>query len=119
MRSSGTFVEVIHHLKIAKEFMESFIRERPGTVGERMAKQYINRIDWIYRDLISYPTFPEIVRQGIREEWNSDPFISLAIMEKLAKFSPTQRKAIEDIVDEVLAGNDIIVEAKKSEYAKE
>ena len=74
MRSSGTFVEVIHHLKIAKEFLESFIREKPGTVGERMARQYVAKINWMYNDLITFPNFPDIVRQGIREEWESDPF---------------------------------------------
>jgi len=112
MRSSGTFVEVIHHLKIAKEFLESFIREKPGTVGERMARQYVAKINWIYNDLITFPNFPDIVRQGIREEWESDPFLSMAITEKLAILNPAQRTAIENIIDEVLKGQEIIVESK-------
>lgn len=112
MRSSGTFVEVIHHLKIAKEFLESFIREKPGTVGERMARQYVAKINWMYNDLITFPNFPDIVRQGIREEWESDPFLSMAITEKLAILNPAQRTAIENIIDEVLKGQEIIVESK-------
>ena len=112
MRSSGTFVEVIHHLKIAKEFLESFIREKPGTVGERMAWQYVAKINWMYNDLITFPNFPDIVRQGIREEWESDPFLSMAITEKLAILNPAQRTAIENIIDEVLKGQEIIVESK-------
>ena len=112
MRSSGTFVEVIHHLKIAKEFLESFIREKPGTVGERMARQYVAKINWMYNDLITFPNFPDIVRQGIREEWESDPFLSMAINEKLAILNPAQRTAIENIIDEVLKGQEIIVESK-------
>lgn len=112
MRSSGTFVEVIHHLKIAKEFLESFIREKPGTVGERMARQYVAKINWMYNDLITFPNFPDIVRQGIREEWESDPFLSMAISEKLAILNPAQRTAIENIIDEVLKGQEIIVESK-------
>lgn len=115
MRSSGTFVEVIHHLRIAKEFLESFIREKPGTVGERMARQYVAKINWIYNDLITFPNFPDIVRQGIREEWESDPFLSMAINEKLAILNPAQRTAIENIIDEVLKGQEIIVESKKPE----
>ena len=112
MRSSGTFVEVIHHLKIAKEFLESFIRDKPGTVGERMARQYVAKINWMYNDLITFPNFPDIVRQGIREEWESDPFLSMAITEKLAILNPAQRTAIENIIDEVLKGQEIIVESK-------
>lgn len=112
MRSSGTFVEVIHHLKIAKEFLESFIREKPGTVGERMARNYVAKINWMYNDLITFPNFPDIVRQGIREEWESDPFLSMAISEKLAILNPAQRTAIENIIDEVLKGQEIIVESK-------
>lgn len=112
MRSSGTFVEVIHHLKIAKEFLESFIREKPGTVGERMARQYVAKINWMYNDLITFPNFPDIVRQGIREEWEADPFLSTAINEKLAILNPAQRTAIENIIDEVLKGQEIIVESK-------
>lgn len=112
MRSSGTFVEVIHHLKIAKEFLESFMREKPGTVGERMARQYVAKINWMYNDLITFPNFPDIVRQGIREEWESDPFLSMAITEKLAILNPAQRTAIENIIDEVLKGQEIIVESK-------
>ena len=119
MRSSGTFVEVIHHLKIAKEFLESFIREKPGSVGERMGRQYVAKINWIYTDLITFPNFPEAVRQGIREEWESDPFLSLAINEKLAILNPAQRTAIENIIDEVLKGQEIIVESKKPENGKE
>lgn len=115
MRSSGTFVEVIHHLKIAKEFLESFIREKPGTVGERMARQYVAKINWMYNDLITFPNFPDIVRQGIREEWESDPFLSMAITEKLAILNPAQRTAIENIIDEVLKGQEIIVESKTPE----
>ena len=112
MRSSGTFVEVIHHLKIAKEFLESFIREKPGTVGERMARNYVAKINWMYNDLITFPNFPDIVRQGIREEWESDPFLSMAITEKLAILNPAQRTAIENIIDEVIKGQEIIVESK-------
>ena len=115
MRNSGTFVEVIHHLKIAKEFLESFIREKPGTVGERMARQYVAKINWMYNDLITFPNFPDIVRQGIREEWESDPFLSMAITEKLAILNPAQRTAIENIIDEVLKGQEIIVESKTPE----
>lgn len=118
MRSSGTFVEIIHHLKIAKEFLESFIREKPGTVGERMAKQYVAKINWMYNDLITFPNFPDIVRQGIRDEWESDPFLSMAINEKLAILNPAQRTAIENIIDEVLKGQEIIVESKKPEDVK-
>ena len=112
MRSSGTFVEVIHHLKIAKEFLESFIRDKPGTVGERMARRYVAKINWMYNDLITFPNFPDIVRQGIREEWEADPFLSMAITEKLAILNPAQRTAIENIIDEVLKGQEIIVESK-------
>lgn len=118
MRSSGTFVEIIHHLKIAKEFLESFIREKPGTVGERMARQYVAKINWMYNDLITFPNFPDIVRQGIRDEWESDPFLSMAINEKLAILNPAQRTAIENIIDEVLKGQEIIVESKKPEDVK-
>lgn len=107
MKGTSQLVDAIHHLKCAYEYMTGFIRDRPGTNAERIGKNYSSRIEWIFKDLVSNPNFPEPVRYGIRKEWESDSFAIQAITEKISLLLPEQRESIENIVDEILAGRTI------------
>jgi hypothetical protein len=56
-----------------------------------------------------------VIRDGIRAEWESDVFTTLAIQEKIAKLSPKEREVVETIIDCIIAGDDITVEKSKED----
>ena len=108
------FIQAIHHLKIAKEFFQDIQREcGEGAKGTRVAKGYENKIEWIYRDLLSNHNFDESFREGLKEEWSSDAFLSLAIMEKVAQLTPENRSKIEILCDSILSGEPIEISFKE------
>lgn len=108
----SSIISAIHHLKIAQEFMDDFIRERPTTVIARLFKDYRSKISWMFRDIKSNQHLPEIVRAGINQELNSDVLALPAINEKIALLTPQKREALELIIDELLKGEEIEVEIK-------
>lgn len=105
---AGTnFIQSLHHLKIAKEFFQDLQRQNPGTKGSALAKLYENKIEWIYKDLITNPNFDATVVDGIKAEWASDAFIVPALHEKIATLRPDQRENLEMVVDLILKGETI------------
>ncbi len=116
MKSGASdLVNAIHSVRQAYEHFGSFQRENPGTIGARLMKQYCAKLEWIYGDIITYPLFPQVIRDGIRAEWESDVFTTLAIQEKIAKLSPKEREVVETIIDCIIAGDDITVEKSKED----
>lgn len=110
MKSAGQFIDMIHNVKCAWEHLHSFMRDAPGTNGEKLAKVYIKKLEWIYNDMVTYPHFPRVVIDGIKKEWESDTFANSAIVEKVAMLTPAQKEAIENIIDKVLKGETIITQ---------
>lgn len=116
--TGSSIMSAIHHLKIAQEFMDDFVRGHEfyqrGTVkfGE-----YSRKIAWILNDMATYPHFRQEVRDAIKMELKSDPFTFMSIMEKVALLNPDQRQMLEDIADQVLAGDTIHVTNKTHEEA--
>jgi hypothetical protein len=110
MRSS--IVQSIQHIKISEEFMQDFIRSAPNTRGAVIFKDYSRRLQWILRDIITYPYFDDDVRQGIKVEIQSDAFAVPAIVGKIALLNPEQREMMEDLVDDILKGKTIHVDIK-------
>lgn len=100
-------VSSVHHLKMAKEHFEDFRREFPEAMGSRLFKTYIDRIDWIFRDLLAYPHLNDKVREGFKAEIESDVFAVPAISEKVALLNPAQREMIEVTIDAMLSGVEI------------
>lgn len=110
LKGASQLVDFIHHLKCAHEYMQSFKRDRPGTRAEKLAHNYGWRIEWIYNDMMTNPTFPPEVREGIRKEWNSDTFTMPAIMQKVAILNPQQRDAIENVLDTIIRGESLQID---------
>jgi hypothetical protein len=110
MRSS--IVQSIQHLKISEEFMQDFIRSAPNTRGAVIFKDYSRRLQWILRDIITYPYFDDAVRQGIKVEIQSDAFAAPAIVGKIALLNPEQREMMEDLVNDILKGKTIHIDIK-------
>ena len=100
-------IQAINHLKLAKEYFLDVIRQHPGTKGSRLCKVYSDKIDWIFRDLVTMPGFDKSSVEGIKEELKTDAFVMPALMEKIATLRPDQRSILEDVVDLILKGESI------------
>lgn len=98
----SNIVSSIQHLKLAQEHFDDFCREHRGSKGEILFKNYSRKIEWILKDMLAHPAFPEQVREGIRREINSDLLAIPSINEKVALLSPAQREIIEDTIDKIL-----------------
>lgn len=98
----SNIVSSIQHLKLAQEHFDDFCREHRGSKGEKYFLNYSKKVDWILKDILTIPAFPEDVREGIRREINSDLMAIPSINEKVALLSPAQREIIEDTIDKIL-----------------
>jgi hypothetical protein len=111
MRSS--VIQAIQHVKIADEFMNDFIRAAPQTRGAYVFKEYSRRLRWILTDILTYPHFDPLVRQGIKVEIESDAFSVGAINDLIPLLNPEQREMIESLIEDVLKGKTIEVNIKE------
>jgi len=100
----SNIVSAIHHLKMAQEYFEDFIREFPTSHGSRLFHIYVKKINWIYLDFISHPQITDSIRDGVKKEIESDVFAVPAITEKVALLNPEQREMIELIIDGMING---------------
>jgi hypothetical protein len=107
MKGASDLVNGILHIRIAHHFWDSFSRELAGTKGANLMKNYSGRLEWIYNDLMTNPAFPSEVREGFRSEWKSDTFVLTAMADKLPLLTPEQRLIIEQLVDAIIAGEEI------------
>jgi len=114
----SNIISAIHHLRMAKEHFQDLQREMPDSLGEKMGKKYESKVDWIYTDFITNHLFPKEVREGCRNEWESDVFAVPAITDKIALLDPNFRDLLESVIDAKLAGEEISIIDKplKKEY---
>ena len=105
----SSVVSCIHHLKLADEYAKDFVRSAPGTRGSVIFADYSKRINWIFRDVITFPHFGDDVREGMRKEIASDAFSYDSLTEKLALLNPEQREVMDGLLDDILRGNTIEV----------
>jgi hypothetical protein len=111
---SSNAVSAIHHLRMAEEHYQDFIREMPKSRGAILFQSYIKKIRWIYSDIISYPYLNDEARDGIKKEIESDVFAVPAINDKISLLNPEQRELIENTIDALLAGEEVkIVDIKE------
>ena len=115
MRGSSNIVSAIHSLKMADDHFNSFQLEHKGSAGDRLFKTYREKINFIFWDLVCHPFLPESVRQGIKNEINSDVFAVPALQEKIPLLPPEQREMVELIIDRLLAGEELSF-AKEENY---
>lgn len=110
MKGGSNIIGSVHALKQAHDHLTSFRLEHPGTKGAALATGYCTRIQFIVTDLLTHPFLPQVVRDGIRAEWESDAWAVPAIAEKVALLSPDQRESLERLVEALLSGEKIKVE---------
>ena len=104
---SANIISAIQNLKMAQEQLEDFCRQYPETKGEKLFKVYVNKIGWMFKDIVTHPFLNEEVRTGIRKEIESDVFAVPAILEKVALLTPEQREIIEATLDAMINGEEV------------
>lgn len=116
MKGVSQLIDYVHHLRCAYEYMQGFRRDKPGTNAERIGTKYAEKVEWLYKDLVTNPIFPEQIRDGLRKEWNSDTFAIDAIRERIALLLPDQRAAIETVIETIIKGEklEIVINEKNS-----
>lgn len=110
MKGSSNIVSGFHCIKQANDHWQSFEFDHKGSKGAKVFEGYRKRLEWIVRDIATHPFLPESVREGIKAEWNSDAFAPNAIAEKAALLNEEQRLLVEDLIDSMLAGEEIRIE---------
>jgi hypothetical protein len=100
-------ITAVHHLRIATEYMDDFVRSSPGSRGGALFKVYSKKVKWILNDILTFPFFSDPVREGIRREMNSDPLAYAAIMERVSLLNPTQREQLESVIEDLIAGKKV------------
>ena len=115
MKSTSNITSSVHCIKQAYEHFQSFALDNPESKGAFLFRGYMKKLEWVVKDLISQPAFPNEVSIGIRKEWESDTWAVPAIAEKVVLLNPQQREMIESIVDAMLSGEpiEIIENCKK------
>ena len=104
---SANIISAIQNLKMAQEQLEDFCRQYPETKGEKLFKNYVGKISWMFKDIVTHPFLTEEVRAGIRKEVESDVFAVPAILEKVALLTPEQRDIIEATLDAMIDGEEV------------
>lgn len=112
MKGRSDIVSALQHMVMARDHMESFTREHPGTKGANLFTAYMKRINWIFNDLYTHPFLDAKVREGIKREVESDVFAVPEIAGRIALLSPVQREALEEVINRVIAGEDLIIDEK-------
>lgn len=112
---TSNIVSAIQHLKLSYEYMADFERQHPHTIGQRLFKRYRTTIERMVVDFYTNPSFDNTIREGVKAEWNSDVFALPAIMDKVSLLSPEKREALEFVIDQLLKGEDLIVEHIKGD----
>lgn len=107
MKAAADLVQAIHHIKFAYEFLDSFRRDNKGSRADFLFKTYQNKLEWIVKDFITIPYLPQVVRDGLRKEWESDIFTIDAIMTNISLLTPEQRTIVENIIESILKGEEI------------
>jgi hypothetical protein len=113
MRSS--LVQSIQHLKLADEFMKDFMRQAPNSRGAFIFSGYSQKVNWILKDILTYPHFGDDVRNGIKAELKSDAFGVHAIFEKVPLLTPEQRDVVESLIEDMLSGKTLKIIIKQND----
>lgn len=107
MKGADNIIGAVHALKMALDNFQVYGLEHPESRGDKLFKGYNQKIEWIYKDIITNPVLPQKVRDGIKKEWESDVFIVDAIREKITLLNPDQRELVETLIDGMLKGESV------------
>lgn len=101
---------LLSHLKISLYYAESFRNEcKPEAQGRRLMADYIRKIDWILKDVITNPHFPPDAIEEIKKEIESDVLSIPAINDKLNMMDDERRAHAEKVLNIISGGGKILI----------
>lgn len=113
MKAASNVLKFYYHLKLAIFYAKDFLLEHPTTVFAKLFKNYIDKINWIHTNTITSielnKNVPDIINV-LKEKWNSEVFSEMAVIDKITLLNDDQMNQLEVVVDEILKGENIIVE---------
>lgn len=107
MAETSFIVQGFHYLKKAKLCFEAVRNDSHFSMKNKVDKLCVKRIDLIKFDFVTSFDFPQIVRDGIRKEWESDVLTNDNIYHQLHLLTPEKRELVETIVIALINGENI------------
>jgi len=96
------------HMKKSIEFLMTLSASyEKSSRGRALIETYIAKLKWCMRDFLSTPQFSQEIRDALRNELNSDPFVVDDLMTKMALIPANQKEMIEKILDMIIDGEEI------------
>lgn len=95
----------LHHINLARQYFEDL---RLGSNGDIKAvfNQYIQKCEWIISNVKD--RLPKENKEALVNELNNSIDIE-AIMDKLIHLEPDKRLLIENLIDSILSGEDVLL----------
>ena len=96
----------------AKFLAKDMVLQYPKSLFSQIFATFLPRIDYMYNQLVSSPSLNHYVPEAVeimREKWNSDWTQQLAVVEKVGVLSEAQLEQLENVLDCIIAGDEINV----------
>lgn len=111
MATTISFIKFFQYLRLSQEFCDDLKRtNKSDSLAFKMFNEYSKRINWILTDVITNPKFPDVIRNELRKEMDSDLLVISALNDKIHLLPINQREVLENIVDCILKGENIEIE---------
>jgi hypothetical protein len=112
METRSNIITAFQYLKMAKMSFEDLQREMPNTDCDKMAKKYINKIDWIYTDFITISKFDRPTINSLKYQFEGDILSIPEILNTLSLLDDSQRELVEEVAKALYKGEEITFEEK-------
>lgn len=106
----NSFRKAFYHLQSALDFFDDVIRDVPVAISGKAAKKYSEKVRWIFSDFKTSPAIPKYALNEFSEEFSGDMMFHTEISRKCLMLSDEQKAVIENIIDDVIAGKETIVQ---------
>lgn len=95
----SNIIQSAQYVKMARECMEDYVRDFGAGF---LFRPFIKKLEWIMTDMITNPAMPQVLREGIKNEFNGDTLSLTAINDKLPLLSTEDRLEVEDLIDQII-----------------
>jgi hypothetical protein len=113
--AATSVLKFVYHLKCAKELGKSFMCKRSNNVFSIIFKLITPKLDWCFNELITHHLvtlhIPDTV-PFIREKWEADYTMELALSEKISLLTTEQQESLENVIDCLISGEEIKIDIK-------
>jgi hypothetical protein len=109
---SVSMITAFNKLRETKEYFLDAERECKGGKGSTLAKRYLSKLDWMFKDFITTPGLPPIIINEVKKQWESDLFVIDELYKKINLLPSEKRELFINIVDAINNGQQLEIEQK-------